>query len=73
MGKKKKKSTERKGKKPKKKHAKRLKSAAYKVEGSKISRKKDCPKCGAGIFLAEHKDRLSCGKCSYTEWKQAAK
>ena len=73
MGKKKKKSTERKGKKPNKKHPKKLKSTAYKIEGSTVSRKKDCPKCGAGVFLADHKDRLSCGKCSYTGWKQAAK
>jgi len=26
-----------------------------------------CPKCGAGIFLAAHKDRLTCGKCHYME------
>lgn len=28
---------------------------------------KYCPKCGTGIKLAEHKDRLSCGKCGYME------
>ncbi|MCS7134398.1 MAG: 30S ribosomal protein S27ae [Candidatus Pacearchaeota archaeon] len=27
-----------------------------------------CPRCGPGIFLAEHKDRLFCGKCYYTEY-----
>lgn len=27
-----------------------------------------CPKCGPGIFMATHKDRLSCGKCGYTEF-----
>ena len=26
-----------------------------------------CPKCGSGVKLAEHKDRLSCGKCGYME------
>ena len=26
-----------------------------------------CPKCGAQSRLAEHKDRLSCGKCGYME------
>lgn len=28
-----------------------------------------CPKCGPGVFLANHKDRLSCGKCGYMETK----
>ncbi|MAG16244.1 30S ribosomal protein S27ae [Candidatus Woesearchaeota archaeon] len=26
-----------------------------------------CPKCGAGYFMAKHKERTSCGKCGYTE------
>lgn len=30
---------------------------------------KFCPKCGAGVKLAEHKDRRSCGKCGYFEKK----
>lgn len=30
---------------------------------------KDCPKCGAGVKLANHKDRHSCGKCGYFERK----
>lgn len=25
-----------------------------------------CPKCGPGIFLAQHKDRQNCGSCGYT-------
>ncbi len=28
-----------------------------------------CPKCGPGVFMAEHKDRYHCGKCSYMEKK----
>ncbi len=32
--------------------------------------RRTCPKCGAGIFMAEHKDRHHCGKCSYTEFKK---
>jgi len=28
---------------------------------------KTCPKCGAGVFLAAHKDRMTCGKCHYME------
>jgi len=30
---------------------------------------KPCPKCGAGVRLASHKDRFSCGKCGYFEKK----
>ncbi len=45
---------------PKKKEAKKPKP--YKAG-------KFCPKCGAGVRLAEHKDRLSCGKCGYFERK----
>jgi len=38
-------------------------------QGQKIERKnKFCPKCGEGVFLAQHKDRLSCGTCKYTEF-----
>jgi len=37
-------------------------------DGNKRKRK-TCPKCGPGVFLAEHKDRLSCGKCGYMEKK----
>jgi len=46
----------------------------FKVEGDKISRlRRHCPKCGDGFFLADHKDRLSCGKCGYTEFKKTGK
>jgi small subunit ribosomal protein S27Ae len=47
-----------------------MKREVFKVEGDKIVRqRKSCPKCGDGVFLADHKDRLSCGKCGYTEFK----
>lgn len=43
----------------------------YDVSGDSLTRKKKaCPKCGGGVFLAEHKDRLSCGNCGYMEKKQ---
>lgn len=43
----------------------------FKTEGDKIKReRKHCPKCGEGVFLADHKDRLSCGNCGYTEFKK---
>jgi ubiquitin-small subunit ribosomal protein S27Ae len=48
----------------------------YKIEGDKVIRtKKDCPRCGKGVFMAEHQDRLSCGKCGFTEFtkKDSAK
>jgi len=45
-------------------------SELYEIKDQKIIRKrKNCPKCGVGFFLAEHKDRLVCGKCKYTEFK----
>jgi small subunit ribosomal protein S27Ae len=41
----------------------------FKIEGDRINRlRKHCPKCGPGVFLAEHKNRFSCGKCGYTEF-----
>ena len=44
----------------------------YEIQGDKLIRKKKtCPKCGDGVFMAEHADRLSCGKCGYTEFKQS--
>lgn len=43
----------------------------YSVEGGKLERKRrSCPKCGPGVFLSEHKDRSSCGRCGYTEFKK---
>ena len=44
-------------------------ASLYEVSGDKITRKKQsCPKCGAGTYLAQHKDRQSCGKCHYTQF-----
>lgn len=46
----------------------------FKVEGNKINRiRRHCPKCGPAVFIAEHKDRFSCGKCGYTEFKSGVK
>jgi len=40
----------------------------YEVSGQEAKRKnKFCPKCGDGVFLAQHKNRLTCGKCHYME------
>ena len=41
----------------------------YQASGNKIERKnKFCSKCGAGVFLAKHKDRETCGRCGYSEF-----
>ncbi len=46
----------------------------FKVEGDKINRvRRHCPKCGPAVFIADHKDRFSCGKCGYTEFKSGVK
>lgn len=63
-----KKSKEKKGKKPHKNKPTSEKYRHYKVSGDSITKAKFCPRCGAGIFLAQHKDRLHCGKCNYTEF-----
>ncbi|KAI9306080.1 ribosomal protein S27a-domain-containing protein [Cunninghamella echinulata] len=40
----------------------------YKVdESGKITRlRRECPTCGAGVFMAWHSDRQYCGKCHLT-------
>ncbi|MFH0954973.1 MAG: 30S ribosomal protein S27ae [Candidatus Micrarchaeota archaeon] len=54
----------------KKKSNKQKKSEYYAVSGDKAVRKKlACPKCGAGVFMAEHKDRHNCGNCGFTQMK----
>ncbi len=46
------------------------KTEIFKVEGGSIKReRRHCPKCGPGVFLAQHNNRFSCGKCGYTEFK----
>jgi small subunit ribosomal protein S27Ae len=58
-------------KKEKKKKVKVLKGSFYKVEDGKLIRtRKVCKRCGQGVFMAEHKDRYTCGSCHYTEWKK---
>jgi len=41
----------------------------YVIKENKLERKNTCPKCGPGMFLAQHSDRLYCGKCKYVEMK----
>ncbi len=40
----------------------------YEVSGESLTRKKrSCPKCGSGVFMAQHKGRVVCGSCAYVE------
>ncbi len=59
---------ERTGKKPHKNKPLGKKYLHYKIDGEKVSHDNYCPRCGPGIFLAKHKDRVYCGKCHYTEF-----
>ena len=44
-------------------------SKFYKIDGDSVERiKRDCPRCGKGVFMAVHKDRLTCGTCGFTEF-----
>ena len=57
------------GKKKERKPKKSIKPhTLYEIKGDTLERKrKNCPKCGKGIFLAKHKDREVCGRCGYME------
>ena len=46
-------------------------SSYYKVEGEKATKlTKICSRCGKGVFMSEHKNRHTCGKCGLTEFNQ---
>ena len=73
-GKKKKQTT----KKTKKKHVHKKEKLrilkCYKVDGEKVVRlRRMCEVCPPGTFLAEHDDRLYCGRCRTTYAKLADK
>ncbi len=42
----------------------------YSISDNTIKRKSTCPKCGPGNFMAEHKDRQTCGTCGLTHFKK---
>ncbi len=67
MGKKKK-SGDKKGKKPHKNKPTSKKYMHYSIDGDAVTKKKHCPRCGPGIFLALSDHRKHCGKCHYTEF-----
>jgi len=44
----------------------------YELKGDTFTRKNNfCPRCGGGVFLSKHKNRLYCGKCGYTSISSA--
>lgn len=46
-----------------------LKRKFYRIEDGRLARTgQTCPKCGPGVFLAVHENRVSCGRCGYTEF-----
>lgn len=46
----------------------------YEIHGEKLTNnKRDCPRCGKGVFMAAHKDRYTCGKCGFTEFTEHSK
>lgn len=51
----------------------KARTGLYAVKADALTRThKACPKCGPGIFLAEHANRRSCGRCGYSESKAPA-
>jgi len=58
-------------KKEKKKKDEKGVHSMYKVEGDKVTRlRPTCERCGVGYFMANHKDRYTCGHCGFTRYKQ---
>ena len=55
--------------KPKVKKPGKKRHELYDVSGGEAKPKnKNCPKCGTGVFMAKHKDRVVCGNCKYAEF-----
>ncbi len=45
----------------------------YEVKDGTLTRKRrHCPRCGPGSFLSDHKERMYCGRCGYTEFEKKA-
>ncbi len=66
-----KRNVKKKGKKEHKASKTSKKSSYYKIEGNTLTReKRSCPKCGHGVFMAEHENRYHCGKCGFSEFKK---
>jgi len=73
---KKEKKTRKKGKRVRKgrKHESISVKKYYEVKGESLNRNRDfCPRCGPGVWLSKHKERLYCGKCGYTSFGRKQK
>lgn len=53
--------------KSKSKHKKVQVWKLYKVDGGKVEKKEECPRCGSGSFIAQAKNRKYCGKCGWSQ------
>ena len=62
-----------KGKKPHKNKPTSKKYTKYKIDGEIITKERNCPRCGPGVFLMKTQNRIYCGKCHYTEFLEKAK
>lgn len=56
---------ERKGKRPRSKSKHRVNKIWQLFKGG--NKPRCCPRCGQGVHMATHKDRVTCGKCHYSE------
>ncbi|MCD6248062.1 MAG: 30S ribosomal protein S27ae [Hadesarchaea archaeon] len=58
--------------KPKRRKEKAAKFKLFEVgdEGRVKRLRPYCPRCGPGVFMADHGNRLACGKCGYTDFKK---
>lgn len=50
--------------------AEKKKRGIWKAYEQGKAKNRSCPRCGAGVFMALHKDRNTCGKCGYTEFSK---
>ena len=49
-------------------------NALNKIENDKVTRlRPTCERCGSGYFMANHKNRYTCGHCGFTRYKQIKK
>ncbi len=59
---------------PKKKKKEKGIHSLYKAEGEKATRLRPvCERCGPGYFMADHRDRYTCGHCGFTRYKPVEK
>jgi len=59
---------------PKKKKKEKGIHSLYEVEADKVTRLRPvCERCGPGYFMADHRERYTCGHCGFTRYKRAEK